>query len=388
MKTLHRYLISQVLATLLMTVLVFAFVFLLGNFLKEILGFLVSRQLTFVTVFKALGLLLPFVLAFALPFGMLTATLLVFGRFSADQELTAAKASGVSLLSLATPVILLSLVLCGLCAVVNLQLAPQCRQAYKQLLLQMGIRQPAMLLPERQFVSDFKDCVFYVGRNDGREMRDITVWLMPDHTNIAMIIHAPKGSFVVDAVSQKIEVKLFEARSSPGADGRGLPAYLGEWTYLPDTEKFFDYAKRPSLSNMTFRQLRGELADMKVRISTSALYRTDESQTKSLAGQGKLTAEQLLTPVRVLMNRQLSFSFACFGFALVGIPLAIRVHRRETNIGFALALGLVVVYYAFLILGESLARQPQMFPEVIVWIPNFIFQGVGAVLLWRVNKGL
>src|SRR6266542_5473829 len=194
MKTLHLYLTRQVLATLAMTVTVFTLVLLLGNVLKEILALLVNGQATISLVVQAIALLVPFVLAFALPMGMLTAALLVFGRFSADQELTAVRASGISLMALTTPILFLGLILCGVSALVNLDLGPRCRVAFTTMRFNFTAQLSAALLPEGRFITEHPGLILYVGKNRNGALDDVMVLMMDTETNLERTVMAPHGT--------------------------------------------------------------------------------------------------------------------------------------------------------------------------------------------------
>ena len=369
MKTLHSYLTRQVLLSLFMTVAVFTFVLLLGNVLKEILGLLVNRQATLLMVAQAIGLLIPYVLVFALPMGMLTATLLTFGRFSADHELTAVRASGISLLSLISPILVLSVLLTGVCALVNLEFAPRCRLAYKQLIYKSLFDRMDLLLPERTFIKQFSSdptqrtmYTIYFGRVRGRDVENIYVYETEKWgSNVISFTQARSGQLTVDRTNKTIRLVLRDAWYTTTHEGERQPFFSGEVPLeLGVQEK---EQKQPGLGDLTFLELWEKRREFKA-------------------------AGILTTPVDVQIHSQIAFSFACVGFTMIGIPLGIRAHRRETSVGIALSLILVVIYYSFLILGQSLETKPQFYPYLIVWLPGFVFQLLGMVMLHRVNRGI
>jgi lipopolysaccharide export system permease protein len=363
-RTLHTYLTRQILGSLILTVAVFTFVLLLGNVLKEILGLLVNRQVSVITVLKAIGLLIPYVLVFALPMGMLTATLLTFGRFSADNELTAVRASGISLLSLITPVLALSVLLSGVCAGVNLWWAPQCRVAYKHLIYQVGADRLTSLLQPRTFIREFPPYIAYFGDVKGSQLSDVWLYkLDKSGTNVETTVRALKGTVQIDKANKKLLFTLINAHmisTKAAGENERTPGF---WSEYPVDVTIQERAeKEPGLSDLNFEGLRQRQFDLEERGIN-------------------------VTPVLVQIHKQVAFSFACIGFTLIGIPLGIRAHRRETSAGIAMALILVIVYYSFLFLAQSLDTKKDMMPHLIVWVPNFIFQAIGIVLLYRANRG-
>jgi len=381
LKTLHKYLTTQVLASLLLTVAVFTAVLLLGNVLKEILQLLIiAGHGQMKVVIEAIVLLIPFVWVFALPMGLLTSTLLVFGRFSADQELTAARASGISLISLVMPILLLSLFCCALSAWFSMDLGPRSRVKYLNLRSDLMSDLANVQLPEEHLINVSTNFIIYTEKNDHGNLENITVWSFQDNTTL----NAPRGQIEHDTTNNQIILNLFDVRTvTPMTNGVPIISSVGEMPIYINLGAIKNQASKPSISNMTFSQLQDELSELEQQ----AARPVSTNQSLAPAPKADDLPQNLIERVRVEMQRQIAFSFAPFGFALIGIPLGIRVHRRETNIGVALALILVLVYYSFFVLGEELALRPEFYPHLIVWAPNFIFQAVGAVLLWRANRG-
>ena len=388
MKTLHKYLARQVLAALSLTVLVFTLVLLVGNLLREILSLLVNGQAHFSLVIEAIVLLVPFLWVYALPMGLLTATLLVFGRFSADQELTAARASGISLLSLITPILLISLGCCGVSAWINLQLGPQSRVAYLDLIHRAKNEVSHAQLPEGTNVRDFPGYLFLIGKNKDNYLKDIFIVKFGTDTNnlSPLFTHASSGWLDTEAGPQTWLLHLTNVNSTMTVGAHERNSWAGTSIVTIDLKTATNQVFHPGISDMTYGQLGAEIRNIE---SVLRMAPDPNASVEELQAQASLMRQEQkdLSRANVEMNRRFAFSFASFSFALIGIPLGIRVHRRETNIGIAVGLILAVVYYSFILLGMSLSSRPEFFPQLILWAPNFLFQAIGCVLLWRANRG-
>ena len=89
---------------------------------------------------------------------------------------------------------------------------------------------------------------------------------------------------------------------------------------------------------------------------------------------------------RTEINKRFSFPMACIVFALVGVPLGITAHRRETSFGFAASLVIGVFYFLFIIVADTLRANAKLHPELLVWFPNVLFLVLGIWMFRRLAR--
>ncbi len=90
--------------------------------------------------------------------------------------------------------------------------------------------------------------------------------------------------------------------------------------------------------------------------------------------------------VRLTIQEKYTLSLSVLAFALIGVPLGIRVSRRETSANLGLAVGLALGYYVLTVMVGWLDRHPEYHPDVLLWLPNVIFLSLGVWLFRRIEK--
>ncbi len=76
-----------------------------------------------------------------------------------------------------------------------------------------------------------------------------------------------------------------------------------------------------------------------------------------------------LSRMRVEFSRRLVFALASLCFVLVGIPLGIQSHRRQSSVGLGISLGVAGAFYFFCITAVSLSKKPELHAHWILVVP-------------------
>ena len=101
------------------------------------------------------------------------------------------------------------------------------------------------------------------------------------------------------------------------------------------------------------------------------------------------TPEQLkkisfLAQMRIQQN--LAFAFSILSMAALAVPLGIKASRSETFANFGIALFLAMSYYLMTVIIGWLEKYPACRPDLLIWLPNILFQVLGGWLLIRSNR--
>jgi LPS export ABC transporter permease LptF len=376
MKILDRYIIRQLFLTTFVAVSVLSVVLVLGNLFRQIFELLVNGSATYEFFVTFLAYILPFSLTFTLPWGFLTAVLLVFGRLSAEHELTALKASGISILRLSRGALAVALFCVVLCFWINVDLAPRAQARFKLALYELAVNRPLAMFDSDRVIDAFPNLKIYVERNDGSQLHNLLVYEVGKDSEPQKVIFARRGKIQADAANRRLLLDLEDARfeqrdaSQPQSFARIRQGITMQRSTLPiSLEELFERnQKRRSNSSLT----------------ASELWQILRSGTAPDSGGVALTPRDL-SEVRVEFSKRFSLALASLALGLMAIPLAVTTQRRETTLGFLMSLIVAFAYFFIIIMTNWVKSQPEMHPEWLVWLPNVIFLGLGSILFRRLS---
>lgn len=367
MTLIDRFIGRSLLVSLGFAVAVLSLVLVIGNILRRVLPLLVNHDMPAEYLITFIAYVLPFSLIFTIPWGLLTAVLLVFGRLSADNELIALRSNGVSIARICVSLAVIAVACTGICLWLNVEAAPAAQQKLRTTIIDLASRDPMALFGSDQVIDQFPGRKIYVGKKEGNKLENIIVFEMNAESLPIRVTHARSGTLEADLPNQTILMHLYEAR------------------YQQRDEKHpYDLHRMRDGINM----VEGTLP-----ISLQELY----DRQKQRLGRSAMSLEQLMEQLktgdrgtqsasRTEINKRFAFPFSCLVFALVAVPLGITTHRRETSMGFLISIVVAFGYFLFIILADTLRGNPTMHPELLVWLPNVLFLIIGLLMFRRLAK--
>lgn len=369
--------------TLGITLLVFTFIMCIGTLIKAIDYLSMGMEGWFILKFFLASI--PYILSFTIPMSSLISVLLLFSRLSMDGEVTAMKASGMTMWQIAYMPLVCSVVLSIFCMYLNMFAAPNSHFANRKMLFELGIETPLALIEPGRQIRDFPGVIFEVDERDGMQLKGVSAYQLKKDSNneLDQLIHAESGEIIVDEENHLIHVILNDVvverpdPDRPNSPSAAMHMAMRKYPVKLDFSELLGKSEiRKRTSDLTFPELVFKIRHLDELLPTVA--GEDEAVRAS-----KLEREKMGMIVKA--NERLALSLSCFAFTMLGISLGMRSKRRESSIGIGIALLVVFGFYIFILLAKSLADYPRLVPDLIIWVPVFICEIAGLHMIRRMN---
>ncbi|MDT4898614.1 MAG: lipopolysaccharide export system permease protein lptG [Acidobacteriota bacterium] len=318
--------------------------------------------------------LLPSVLVFTLPMGLLTGILIGFSRMGSDSELVAMRSAGVGTLQMLWPLLLIGLLLTSVSLYVNMEMAPDAVRSLRQVGTRAALYKLDSPVEPRSFSvigsqdSDSGESpvyVIYVRDGDQQRGQWGRVFL---HTEMkdgsVRIVTARSGR--IDSGGEQSELVLSDVALTtlPGVaawgDGEYATERLDQWRIVLDT------GRKKLLDSLKHDESETRLNEM----GWSALSAYAASKS-GLEGREAST----------MLHKRLALSLSPLLFAFFGAALGMRVRKGGRGIGMLLSVLALLIYYLIMLAGEQLARAGTVAPFLGGWLASFVTLVCGLVLM-------
>jgi lipopolysaccharide export system permease protein len=362
---IHQYIYREVLLLTFAIVGVLTFLLMTVTLFRE-LSHLMYTDLPMFLAVKLIFLGMPLILTLTIPAGLLAAVMIVFGRMSSDRELVALKAAGVGLAPIVAPVIIMAMALSGVDYLLVAYTVPQCQKQLNGMLHEIVTNNPMNLLAPQEICDKIPGCKIIFDTKQGSELNDVQIWNFDEAGHITSQLRASHATVSLDLDHQQLVITLLDGREEdfPGNDVTKVHAGVhgDQMVRAFSLSSFYDKVQR-------------KLAWMTLPDIWDIIYSMQSNPTNEAA-----------SPYLTELQARVSFSITTFTFIVVGLPLAIQTQRRETSFGVMTTGVIVLLYYVLGQIGHALKAHAGLYPELIIWAPNFLFQAVGFYLFYKANR--
>ncbi len=368
-RKLDRYLMTEILGPLGLGFVVYTFILLI-RFLFQSAEMIIRRGLPVSIVGRLLLMTLPNIVVLTLPMSLLFGTLIAVGRLSSDSELIAMRASGLSLLTLYRPILLLSGLLTLLNTALMVYVLPWGNHALQELRLDIATQTVAQQVEPRVFYEEWEGKVVYVFEVPQGSKRWKGVFLAEaiPSTDKNQITTADWGEVLVDPAGERLVLRLYNA--------------IQHKVDLSAPDRY-EISRHRRLDLVLDDQFTSE---QKAKLSASkGIRELTLSELRDLEDDPSVDSEQH-NLARVEIHKKFSIPAACLVFGLFALPLGINNRRGGKASGFALSIGILILYYILLNNGEEAARFGRAPAWLAMWFPNILLAAFGIFLLVRRNR--